>query len=128
MMDGILAAIVGVICTAISSFVTWLFSRKKYNTEVNHNTIENMDNSLDFYNKLSESNTKVLETILERSERLAESNLNLIIEVQNLRAQVDMLVRILQSEVEHIDFEKYGMRLNPDGTLSKIDQNEGFDK
>ena len=127
-MDVVITAIVGAVCTAFTGWITWLLSRKKYKTEVDHNSIENMDSSLEFYEKLSASNNKVLETILERSERLAESNLNLIIEVQNLRAQVDMLVRILQNEVEHIDFEKYGMKLNPDGTLSRIDTNESLDK
>lgn len=78
-----------------------------------------MDNSLEFYSKLSNSNNKILEDILERSEKLAESNLKLLIEVQNLRAQVDTLVRIIQNEVDNIDFSKYGVRLNPDGTLTR---------
>ena len=110
-MEAVITAVIGVVCTGLSSFITWLLTRRKYNTEVDHNSIENMDNSLEFYNKLSNSNNKILEDILERSEKLAESNLKLLIEVQNLRAQVDTLVRIIQNEVDNIDFSKYGVQL-----------------
>ena len=116
----IITAIAGVICTALSSLITWLLSRRKYDSEVDHNNIENMEGSLEFYEKLSASNNKILEDILERSEKLAESNLKLLIEVQNLRAQIDILVRVLQNEVDNINFEKYGIRINDDGTITKI--------
>lgn len=119
-MDYIITPLITVLCTAIGSFVTWLLSRKKYKTEVEHNSIENMDNSLAFYEKLSNSNNKILEDILERSEKLAESNLKLLIEVQNLRAQIDILVRVLRTEMSDVDFEKYGIRINEDGTLSRV--------
>lgn len=116
----IITPIITVVCTALGSVVTWLLSRKKYKTEVEHNSIENMDNSLEFYEKLSNSNNKILEDILERSEKLAESNLKLLIEVQNLRAQIDILVRVIRTEMSDVEFEKYGIRINEDGTLSKL--------
>lgn len=116
----IITPIITVLCTALGSLVTWLLSRKKYKTEVEHNSIENMDSSLEFYEKLSNSNNKILEDILERSEKLAESNLKLLIEVQNLRAQIDILVRVIRTEMSDVEFEKYGIRINEDGTLSKL--------
>lgn len=119
-MDVILTPLISVICSGIASVITWLLTRKKYNTEVEHNSIENMDNSLEFYEKLSASNNKILEDILERSEKLAESNVKLLIEVQNLRAQVDILVRVIQNEVDAIDFEKYGLKINSDGTITRL--------
>lgn len=115
----IVTPIIAVVCSAITGFFTWMFSRKKYNTEVDHNKIDNMDNSLEFYEKLSASNNKILEDILERSEKLAETNLNLLIEVQNLRCQVDILVRIIKTELVDVDFEKYGISINDDGTITK---------
>ena len=114
-----ITAIVGMITTGATGFFTWLFSRKKYNTEVDHNNIENMENSLLFYEKLSNSNNKILEDILERSEKLAETNLKLVIEVQNLKAQVDILVRILQNEVKDLDLNKYGIKVNSDGSITR---------
>lgn len=115
----IITAIIGLVTTIVSSTVTYLFSRKKYNSEVDHNNIENMENSLEFYEKLSNSNNKILSDILERSEKLAESNLNLLIEVQNLRAQVDTLVKVIQKELKGVDLSEYGIRVNTDGTIAR---------
>jgi aminopeptidase C len=112
-------AIVGVFASGLTGLITWLFSRKKYNSEVDHNNIENMENSLEFYEKLSNSNNKILSDILERSEKLAESNLKLLMEVQNLKAQVDMLVKILQTEIGNVDLSKYGIIVNNDGTIAR---------
>lgn len=113
----ILTAIISVATSGITGLLTWLFSRKKYNSEVDHNNIENMESSLEFYEKLSNSNNKILEDILERSEKLAESNLKLLMEVQNLKAQVDILVKILQYEVGNVDLSKYGITINSDGSV-----------
>ena len=114
-----ITAMVGVATTGITGFITWLLSRKKYNSEVDHNNIENMESSLEFYEKLSNSNNKILSDILERSEKLAESNLKLLIEVQNLKAQVDILVKILQAEIGEVDLSKYGIKVNSDGTIAR---------
>lgn len=115
----VITAAVGVASGGLTSFVTWLITRKKYLTEVDHNNIENMENSLEFYEKLSNSNNKILSDILERSEKLAESNLKLVIEVQNLKAQVDLLIKILQTEIGEVDLSKYGIKVNSDGTITR---------
>lgn len=118
-MEIIVTSVIGVICTALSSLVTWLFTRRKYNTEVEHNNIENMEGSLEFYEKLSASNNKILAEVLKKSEELAKSNVELLIEVQNLRAQIGILTEILKNEVSNVDFEKYGIKINEDGTLTR---------
>lgn len=118
-MEIIVTSVIGVICTALSSLVTWLFTRRKYNTEVEHNNIENMEGSLEFYERLSASNNKILAEVLKKSEELAKSNVELLIEVQNLRAQIGILTEILKSEVNNLDFEKYGIKINDDGTLTR---------
>ena len=115
----IITAVIGVITSGLTGLITWLFSRRKYNSEVDHNNIENMESSLEFYEKLSNSNNKILEDILERSEKLAESNLKLLLEVQNLKAQVDILVKILQYEVGNVDLSKYGITINSDGSVTR---------
>ena len=116
-MDLIVTSIIGVVCTGLSSLITWLLTRRKYNTEVEHNSIENMEGSLEFYEKLTASNNKILSEVLEKSEKLAQSNLELVIEVQNLRAQIGILTEILKNEVDNVDFAKYGIKINKDGTL-----------
>jgi hypothetical protein len=118
-MEIIVTSVIGVICTALSSLVTWLFTRRKYNTEVEHNNIENMEGSLEFYERLSASNNKILAEVLKKSEELAKSNVELLIEVQNLRAQIGILTEILKNEVSNVDFEKYGIKINDDGTLTR---------
>lgn len=72
---------IGLVTTIISGWVSWVFARKKYNSEVDHNLIENMENSLEFYKKLSDDNRARLEEMAERNKALEE-------EVQELRKQM----------------------------------------
>ena len=72
---------VGILSTIASSWITWFITRKKYYSEVDHNLIENMENSLEFYKKLSDDNRA-------RLEEMAERNKLLEVEVQELRKQM----------------------------------------
>jgi len=116
----IITPVVTVICSALASLVTWLLSRRKYNSEVEHNNIENMEGSLEFYERLSASNNKILAEVLEKSEKLAQTNVELLIEVQNLRAQIGILTEVIKNEVDSVDFERYGIKINDDGTLIRM--------
>lgn len=114
----IITGAVGAVTTIVSSWTTWYFSRKKYNAEVDHDKINNMQESLQFYKDLSESNQKTLTEILEKSEELASTNIKLLIEVQNLKAQVGILLQIINSELGEIDFSKYGVEVS-NGTITR---------
>lgn len=114
----IITGAVGTVATIVSSWATWYFSRKKYNAEVDHDKINNMQESLQFYKDLSESNQKTLTEILEKSEELASTNIKLLIEVQNLKAQVGILLQIINSELGEIDFSKYGVEVS-NGTITR---------
>ena len=114
----IITGAVGMITTIASSLITWLLSRKKYNAEVNHDEIINMKESLEFYKDLSESNQKTLTEILTRSEELANTNIKLLLEVQNLKAQVGTLLQIINTELKDIDFTKYGIEVE-NGTITR---------
>lgn len=122
MMDWsiIITPIIAAVCSAISAFATWLFTRRKYNTEVEHNSIENMEGSLEFYEKLSDSTNKILAQVLEKSEKLAKTNVELLIEVQNLRAQIGILTEVIRHEIKDVDFSKYGLKINDDGTITRL--------
>lgn len=72
---------VGLLTTIISSWTTWFFARKKYNSEVDSNLINNMKESLDFYEKLSTDNKERLEEVLKRNTELEQ-------EVGELRKQL----------------------------------------
>ena len=72
---------VGLLTSIISSWTTWFFTRRKYNSEVDLNLVEKMEKSLEFYKSLSDDNKNRLEEITERNNELEK-------EVQELRKQV----------------------------------------
>ena len=72
---------VGLLTSIISSWTTWFFARRKYNSEVDSNLINNMKESLDFYEKLSTDNRERLEEVLKRNAELEQ-------EVGELRKQL----------------------------------------
>lgn len=72
---------VGLLSSIFSSIVTWILARRKYNSEVDLNLVEKMENSLEFYKNLSDDNKERLEEIIKRNNTLEE-------EVQELRKQV----------------------------------------
>lgn len=72
---------IGLITTIVSGWTSWFFARKKYDSEVDNNLINNMKESLDFYKKLSTDNTERLEEVLKRNTELEQ-------EVGELRKQM----------------------------------------
>lgn len=72
---------VGIITTVISGWTSWFFARRKYNSEVDNNLIENMQQSLEFYKKLSDDNENRLDEILKRNAELEQ-------EIRDLRKQM----------------------------------------
>lgn len=87
MIDGgiLITAGVGFLTTIVSGWTSWFFARKKYNSEVDNNLINNMKESLEFYTRLSEDNKLRLDRALSRNEELEK-------EVKELRQQVMGLV------------------------------------
>lgn len=74
-LEILITGCIGLITTLVSGWVSWFFTRKKYNTEVDSNLINNMQESLDFYMKLSDDNKERLEEVLKRNDEL-ESELD----------------------------------------------------
>lgn len=72
---------VGIITTVISGWTSWFFARRKYNSEVDNNLIENMQQSLEFYKKLSDDNKNRLDEVLKRNAELKQ-------EIRDLRKQM----------------------------------------
>ena len=76
---------VGIITTVISGWTSWFFARRKYNSEVDNNLIENMQQSLEFYKKLSDDNENRLDEVLKRNAKLEQ-------EIKDLRKQMFSLM------------------------------------
>lgn len=80
----LITALIGVVTTFSSAWISWFFTRKKYNAEVDNTIIDSMKESLKFYQELSDDNKRRLDDAIKRSVELEE-------EVKRLREQVDTL-------------------------------------
>ena len=80
-IEVLITALIGFITSLVSGWTSWFFTRKKYNSEVDSNLINNMKESLDFYEKLSTDNRERLEEVLKRNAELEQ-------EVGELRKQM----------------------------------------
>lgn len=83
---------VGIITTVISGWASWFFARRKYNSEVDNNLIENMQQSLEFYKKLSDDNKNRLDEVLKRNAELKQ-------EIRDLRRQMFSLMNSICTDL-----------------------------
>lgn len=83
---------VGIITTVISGWTSWFFARRKYNSEVDNNLIENMQQSLEFYMKLSDDNENRLDEVLKRNAELEQ-------EIRDLRKQMFSLMNSICTDL-----------------------------
>lgn len=83
---------VGIITTVISGWTSWFFARRKYNSEVDNNLIENMQRSLEFYKKLSDDNKNRLDEVLKRNAELEQ-------EIRDLRKQMFSLMNSICTDL-----------------------------
>lgn len=77
----IIIAIIGVITTITSGWVSWFFTRKKYNSEVDSNYIDNLKKALETYDTIIEHNKNEIEELMKKNDKLQE-------EVSELRKQL----------------------------------------
>ena len=110
----IITGIVGLVSTIVSSWTTWFFTRKKYNSEVDSTNIQNMQETLEFYKKLSDYNKERLDEYLRRNEQLEE-------EVNKLKEQVfslmnsicvDLTCQIRKRDLHLFQEDKDGNKVN----------------
>lgn len=85
---------VGIITTVISGWTSWFFARRKYNSEVDNNLIENMQQSLEFYKKLSDDNKNRLDEVLKRNAELEQ-------EIRDLRKQMFSLMNSICTDLTY---------------------------
>ena len=96
MASEIIMAIVGVVCAALSSGVTFLMAKRKYNTEVDSQQIQNMGSAFEMYKKMMEENLasqrKLLEATIDsqnvKIEELQKENHALKKQVSDLQMQL----------------------------------------
>ena len=76
-----------------------------------------MKNALQFYENAIESNNRTLVDVLSKSENLAKVNAQLLLEVQNLKIQVEILTQVIKNELKDIDLGKYGIEKDDKGSI-----------
>lgn len=85
MASEIVVTLVGLFCTTVSSIVTFFLTRRKYNTEVDSQQIENMEKSFDIYKKMMEESMAVQS---KRIDALQKENDSLRQQVYQLQQQL----------------------------------------
>lgn len=88
----IITAAIGIVTSFTSAWVSWFFTRKKYSAEVDENVIHNMNESLEFYKKLSDDNRNRLDLMIKNNEELEE-------EMKDLRKQVNVLMTYMCTDL-----------------------------
>ena len=121
-LDVLITGAVGVVSSIISAWTSWFFARKKYNSEVDNNLIENMQNSLNFYKQLSDDNRKRLDDVLKRNEDLEKEVKELKMQMFNLMSSIYV---DLTCQVRKRDFNLF----NEHGTIDrqKVEETELHD-
>lgn len=69
-MDAVITALITLVTTSIGSLVSWLLAKRRYNSEVDSNEIENLKKSLEFYERIVQDNNEKLQFYI----KLAEAN------------------------------------------------------
>ena len=72
---------IGLLTTISSGVISWILARKKYNTEVDHNYLENLEKGLETYDSIISHNKSEIECLMKDNEDLRR-------EVSELRKQV----------------------------------------
>lgn len=85
MSTEIIITLIGIFSTFLSGWISWFFTRKKYNSEVDSNEIENLKKSLKFYEDIVKDNNKKLAFYID----LAENNR---VEVYRLKGVIHRLM------------------------------------
>ena len=82
---------VGLVSTIISGWASWMFARKKYNSEVDSNLIHNMQEGLEYYKQLSDDNKARIKAVLDENKQLFDENKQLRKDLEELKSQMNKL-------------------------------------
>lgn len=102
---------VGILSTITSGWVSYLFTKKKYNAEVDNAKIENVEKSVEVYTKILDDVNRRLDDALSRNKELEQ-------EVNELKKQLFSLMTSictdLTCQVRKRDFDVIA-KLQPQG-------------
>lgn len=82
------SVIIPFVSSCLTGLATFFFTRKKYESEVKSNDIENMQKSLAFYIDMVEDNKKRIDSYQQEIEELRRENSELRRQLQELSLQL----------------------------------------
>lgn len=110
MSTEIIMALIGIASASISSFLTWLFNRKKSDAEAEHTTIGNLHDSLDFYKEFVEDSKKRLQEALDERSALSKRMDEQGKEIAEIKSE---MIKILAKVCYNLEC-KYRITVNPE--------------
>jgi len=81
---------VGIVASIVSGWTSWIFARKKYNTEVDHNYIENLSKALETYDSIIAHNKSEIEYLMRENTELRKEVADLRKQMLNLTMNICM--------------------------------------
>lgn len=110
MSTEIIMALIGIASASISSFLTWLFNKRKQDADTDHSVIEGMQDSLQFYEKLSEDTKRRLQEALEDRQKLYQKIEEQGKEIAEIKSE---MIKILAKVCYNLEC-KYRITINPE--------------
>ena len=90
MNDTLITGAVGLVSTIVSGWVSWIFARKKYNTEVDSNYIKNLQEALATYDSIIAHNKTEIEHLMKKNDLLEKEVSELRKQMRNLTMNICM--------------------------------------
>ena len=90
-METLITGGIGLLTTVLSAWASWVFARKKYNSEVDSNLIHNMQEGLEYYKQLSDDNKARIKAVLDENKQLFDDNKQLRKDLEELKSQMNKL-------------------------------------
>lgn len=123
-MNELIIAGIGVLTTVISGWTSWFFARKKYNTEVDHNYLENLEKGLETYDSIIAHNKNEIEYLMKENHELREEIAELRKQMLNLTMNICMDLTCARRMREH----QIMSRVNNGKSESRLDETENPDR
>ena len=90
MATEIVMAIVGVLCTGLSSLITFFLTRRKYNSEVESQVVENVKSAFEAYKRVMED---TVNSQNKKIQELQEENAYLKKQFEMMQSQLVSLIK-----------------------------------
>lgn len=97
-MDGLWTEILTFLGLVGSNGVTWFFTRRKYNSEVDNTLIDNMRESLEFYKSICDDNKARLDQLQAELEQFRTQVNNKQKEIDEKQKHIDEMQKRLDSK------------------------------